>query len=225
MANIVSDHRATVAGTLRLSTPPSLSDTLVAPLVGAFQAAHPAVRVQVFVTERFVDHIAEGIDLAIRIGKLKDSTLVARRLLTYRHQLVASPAYLAERGAPATPPELLNHRLLAFSRWKAENTWIFARADGADRQTLKFRPALAMNDYAGLAAALAEGAGIGDLPPLVQPDLLRGGRLVEVMPRWHFRTVDLSLVHPGNRYVPRPVRAFMDHATLMAPALFPTLPT
>ena len=114
--SIVSDHRSHVSGLLRLSSPPSLSDTLLAPLAGAFQSEYPEVRVQVFVTERFVDPIAEGVDIAFRIGALKDSTLVARKLLRYRHQLVASPAYLAQHAPPKTPRDLLKHRLLAFAR-------------------------------------------------------------------------------------------------------------
>jgi DNA-binding transcriptional LysR family regulator len=82
-----------------------------------------------------------------------------------------------------------------------------------------------MNDYTGLASALLAGAGIGDLPPLVQPELLRDGRLVEVMPNWRFQTFDLSVVHLGNRYVPRAVRVFKQYAARMAPILFPALPT
>src|SRR5438309_3988004 len=79
--NLVSNQLSNVSGTLRLSAPPSISDTLLAPLVGAFQAEYPHVRVQIFVTDRFVDHIAEGIDLVFRLGPLKDSSLVARRIL------------------------------------------------------------------------------------------------------------------------------------------------
>ncbi|MBV8129937.1 MAG: hypothetical protein JO114_19990 [Planctomycetaceae bacterium] len=93
------------------------------------------------------------------------------------------------------------------------------------RKVLTFRPSLSMNDYAGLAAALLSGAGIGDLPPLVRPELLDDGRLVEVMPKWRFRTVDLSAVHLGNRHVSRSVRLFRAFAAKMAPTLFPALPT
>jgi DNA-binding transcriptional LysR family regulator len=223
--NIVSHQLSNVSGTLRLSAPPSISDTLLAPLVGAFQACYPNVRVQIFVTDRFVDHIAEGVDLVFRLGALKDSSLVARKVLTYRHQLVASPAYLEKCKPPKTPQDLLGHRLFAFSYWKPENNWTFAHANGKDKETLTFQPYLAMNDFAGLAAALLAGGGIGDLPPLVQPELLRQGRLVEVMPKWRFRTFDLSVVHLGNRHIPRPVRVFKEFAAQMAPTLFPGLPT
>jgi DNA-binding transcriptional LysR family regulator len=91
--NIASNHLSNVSGTLRLSAPPSISDSLLSPMICAFQASYPDVRVQIFVTERFVDHIAEGIDMGFRVGMLKDSTLIARKILIYRHQLVASPAY------------------------------------------------------------------------------------------------------------------------------------
>ena len=186
----------------------------------------PNVHVQVFIADRIVDQIAEGVDLVFKIGEqLKDSSLVARRILTYRHQLVASPVYLAKCNAPKTPQDLLDHRLLAFSFWTPENSWNFAQANGKKKETLTFRPFLSMNDYAGLATALVAGTGIGDLPPLVQPELLRAGRLVEVMPGWHFSIFHLWVVHLGNRYITRPVRVFKEFATQMAPTLFPALPT
>jgi DNA-binding transcriptional LysR family regulator len=94
-----------------------------------------------------------------------------------------------------------------------------------DKETLTFQPHFSMNDYTGLAPALAAGGGIGDLPPVVQPRLIREGRLVEVMPDWRFRTYDLSLVQVGNRHVTKPCRLFKDLAVQMAPSLFPDLPT
>jgi DNA-binding transcriptional LysR family regulator len=157
-----------------------------------------------------------------RCEPVEDSALVARKILTYRHQFVASPAYLEKCKPPKSPRDLLGHRLLAFSFWKPENIWHFTHANGKDKETLTFRPYLSINEYAGLATALLAGIGIGigDLPPIVQPELLRDGRLVEVMPKWHFRIFNLSVVHLGNRYIPRPVRVFKEFAVQMAPTLF-----
>ena len=222
--SVVSNRLSDVSGTLKLSAMPSVSDTLLTPLVAAFQASYPNVRVQILVTERMVDLIAEGIDLAFRLGALKDSCLVARRILTYRHQLVASPSYLETRQPPERPQDLVGHRLLTFSYWKPENSWTFVHKSGKDKETVTFQPCFSMNDYAGLAPALVAGAGIGDLPPVVQPALVREGRLVEVMPDWRFRTYDLSLVHVGNRHIAKPCRLFKDLAAQMAPSLFPDLP-
>jgi DNA-binding transcriptional LysR family regulator len=224
VGDIVSNRRSSLAGVLRISAPPSISDSLLVPLINAFQASYPNVRIQVFVTDRWVDHIVEGVDLVFRFGALKDSSLVARRILTYRHQLVASPAYLEKHKPPKTPLDLFDHRLLAFLHGKPRNSWTFAHVNGRDRETLTFQPYLSMNDYTGLAHALLSGAGIGDLPPLVNPQLLREGRLVEVMRKWHFRSFNLSLVHLGNRYLPRPVHLFRDFAAEMAPKLVRTLP-
>jgi DNA-binding transcriptional LysR family regulator len=204
---------------------PNVSETLLTPLITAFQASYPNVRVQVLVTERIVDLIAEGVDLAFRLGELKDSSLVARKILTYRHQLVASPSYLKTSKAPRHPQDLLEHRLLTFSYWRPEWTWTFVHTNGRDRETLTFQPHFSMNDFAGLAPALAAGGGIGDLPPVVQPSFMREGQLVEVMPDWRFRTFDLSIVHVGSRHMSKPCRLFKELAAQMTPALFPNLPS
>jgi DNA-binding transcriptional LysR family regulator len=222
--NLVSNQLSTVAGVLQLSAPPSILDTLLAPLLGAFQTSYPNVRVQVLVTDRFVDLIAEGIDLVFRGGALSDSSLVARKILTYRHQLVASPVYLEKVNAPRSPRDLLDHKLLAFSHWRPDNSWTFWHQNGKDQETLSFEPYLSMNDYTGLMAALLAGVGIGDLPPVVQPELIRDGRLVEVMSEWRFPIFDLSVVHLSNRHISRPVRLFKKFAVQMSPALFPALP-
>ncbi|MGF6852862.1 LysR family transcriptional regulator [Paraburkholderia sp. CI3] len=219
--NLVSNQSSTVAGVLRLSAPMSTSDTLVAPLLRAFQVRYPNIRAHVFITNRYVDPIADGVDLAFRVGPLSDSSLVARKIFSFRHRLVASPAYLEKVKAPSAPSDLLDHKLLAFSHWAPSINWTLLHRNGEDQETLSFEPHLSMNDYSGLAAALLGGAGIGDLPQLVQPDLIRGGRLVEVMPEWHLPTMDLSLVHLGNRHISRPVRLFKEFALESAPTLFP----
>jgi DNA-binding transcriptional LysR family regulator len=223
--NIVSNHQASVSGLLRLSAPPNISESLLSPVISAFQASHPNVRVQALITERHIDHIADGVDLAFRVGVLRDSSLVARKILTFRHQLVASPEYLKKCNPPKTPQDLLSHPMITFSYWKPEYSFTLVHINGKDTETVTFVPYLSMNDFSGLTPALLAGEGIGDLPPLVHPELMREGRLVEVMPNWRFPTCDLSLAHLGNRLVPRPVRVFKEFAAQMVPTLFPNLPT
>jgi len=223
--NIVSNHQANVSGLLRLSAPPNVSDSLLSPLISAFQASYSNVRVQALITERHVDHIADGVDLAFRVGVLRDSSLVARKILTFRHQLVASPEYLKKCKPPQKPQDLLSHRMITFSYWKPEYSFTLVHVNGKDKETITFVPYLSMNDFSGLTPALLAGEGIGDLPPLVQPELMREGRLVEIMPDWRFPTYDFSLAHLGNRLVPRPVRVFKEFAAQMVPTLFPNLPT
>lgn len=220
--SIASNRLSEVRGALRLSAPPNISDNLLAPLIGSFQTAYPAVEVQVLITDRHVDHISEGVDLALRLGPLSDSNLISRPMLRYRHRLVASPSYLERRSPPLHPRDLREHRILAFAYWSQQHRWTFERGD--ERETVSFRPKLTMNDFTGLAALLAAGGGIGELPPIVAPALVADGRLVEVMPQWRFRTLDLLIVHLGNRHISRPVRLFKDFALQMAPTLVGELP-
>lgn len=223
LGNIASDHGTAIAGKLRLSAPPSISDSLLAPLIQGFQTLHPAIRLEVFITERLVDHIADGVDLTFRIGQLKDSALIGRKLLSYRHRLLASRDYLQRFALPETPDDLLNHRLLTFSRRKPGDRWIFEHVNGHDRQTIFFEPHLSMNDYAGLAPAIRAGIGIGELPPIVQAYLACQDELVEVMPDWRFRTFDLWLLHLSSKHLSRAVRAFKDFAAEQTNLLFPHL--
>jgi DNA-binding transcriptional LysR family regulator len=223
--NLILTRMSAVSGTLRLCAPPSISDSLIEPVVSAFQASYPNVRVQVLITERIVDQIADDVDIEFKVGTHTDPSLEARTLLTYRHQVVASPAYLARCAPPEMPQDLLKHRLLAFSFWKPQYNWILAHSSGQGTETLAFQPFIAMNDYTGLVVALLQGAGIGELPPIVQPRLLRDGALVEVMPDWHLPVFDLTIAHVRGRHLPRQVRLFKEFASQFVPTLFPTLPT
>jgi len=114
--SIISNTLSDVSGTLRLCTPPSISDSLIVPVVSAFRASYPSVRVQVRVSERLVHRIEGDIDIAFRVGAFIDTSLVVRKLLTYRHQVVASPAYLAGRELPRTPRDLLDHHRVRVRR-------------------------------------------------------------------------------------------------------------
>jgi DNA-binding transcriptional LysR family regulator len=222
--DIISNKMSVVSGTLRLCAPPSISDSLIAPVVTAFQASYPNVKVQVYITERIIDQIADDVDIAFKVGTFTIPSLDARKLLTYRHQVVASPAYLAKHDPPRVPQDLQAHRLLAFSFWKPEYSWSFVHANGQEKEALWFQPFIAVNDYTSLIVALLKGSGIGELPPIVQPELIRDGLLVEVMPDWHLPTFDLTIAHLNNRFVPRHVRVFKEFATQMVPKLFRTLP-
>jgi DNA-binding transcriptional LysR family regulator len=115
--------------------------------------------------------------------------------------------------------------MITFSHGKPETLLTFVHMDGKRRETVTFAPYLSMNDFTGLTPALLAGEGIGYLPPIVQPELIREGRLVEVMSDWHLPTLDMSLVHLGNRLVARHVRLFKEFAAQMAPNIFPDLPT
>lgn len=129
--DIVADRRVHVRGTLRLSASPCLAHSLIVPLIVSFQKLHPDVGFEVDVTEREVDLIADGIDLAFRPRSTRDSALVAVKILAYQHQLVASLHYVLNTTPIGRPADLGQHRLLAFHGRSADTTWSFRRV-GSD---------------------------------------------------------------------------------------------
>jgi len=216
---MVNDQQAEVSGRLRLSAPPSLSDVIIVPLIAAFQALYPNALVNCLVTDRHVNHIEDGIDISLRVGDLKDSSLVARRLLSYRSVLVASPAYLERAGAPSHPNELPLHALVAFSRWEAAVAWVLEN-NGATHK-VNVQPRIAINDYTGVQSAVINGLGISEIPSILCGQRLHDGSLVEVMPDWQFSPVSLSAIYPSNRNLSRLVRLFKDFCVERIEALVP----
>jgi len=210
-ALMINDKQAEVAGTLRLSIPPNLADILVTPIICDYQMAYPRTTIKVLVTERYVDLIEDGVDIALRVGELQDSTLVARRLLKYRHLLVASPQYLKKHGQPQHPDELATHRLLSFSGWREQIIWEFLKKQETYKTTVE--SVLSINEMAGLQYAAENHQGIANLPAIICAQALEQGKLVEVMPQWQFAPTVLSAIYPSNRNTSRLVKLFMDWCT------------
>jgi DNA-binding transcriptional LysR family regulator len=219
--DLVSRELSGVSGLLSILTPPSLADTLIRPLVWAFQASHPNVRIYVTVSDKAADLAANDFDLVFKIGPMKDSALIARKIITVQDRLLASPAYLRNCKGPETPDELSVHRILAFSCPDPPIEWSFVHSNKQGEITLAIKPFLSVNDPTGLAEALLAGMGIGNLPSMIGDRLVEKGRLIELMLQWRFRTLDVSVVHAGSRHVRRPVQEFTSFAAKLAPALFP----
>jgi len=216
---MLSERQAEISGTLRLSVPPGLADRLIVPLVSAFQATYPEVTIRVLITERMVDFIQDAVDLALRVGNLKDSSLVARPLIHYRHVLVSSPGYLEAFGAPAHPRDLAAHRMLTFDGWFDNVSLKLIKGRKVHR--VKVEGVLALNDYAGIQNAVEAGQGIAEIPSIICGEALHDGRLVEVMKDWRFAPTTLSAVYPSNRNLSRIVRLFKDFCIEHVDALSP----
>lgn len=210
-ALMISNRQSDVVGTLRLSIPPNIADVLVAPIICEYQKQYPKTTVNVFVTERNVDLIEDGVDIALRVGELQDSMLAARRLLNYRHLLVASPQYIEKWGMPEKPDELAAHRLLSFSGWREQTVWEFFSHKKS--QKISVNSALSINEMAGLQYAAEQHQGIANLPAFTCSQALERGTLVEVMPQWRFAATVLSAIYPSNRNTSRLVKLFMECCT------------
>lgn len=209
MANLlVNNRQREVSGTLRISVPPNLSDVIVAPLITAFRKHYPNVLFRILVADRNMHLIEDGIDLALRVGELADSSMVARPALRYRHLLVASPEYLARAGQPSRPDELRDHPLITFSHWFVEPRW--ALTNGEVVEEILINPRFSINEYNGIQRAVLDGHGIGEIPSIICRGQLETGELIEVMTDWRFNPVTLSIVYSSRQHLSRLVSLFKD---------------
>jgi DNA-binding transcriptional LysR family regulator len=199
---LMSDQ-ARLKGRLRLTLPEAFEPWWR--LLAAFQARYPEIELSIYVTERRVDLVQDGIDVALRIGPVTDESLVARRLATYRHVLVASPAFLDRFGGPTTPDDLAR---LPCAVWTANPhaPGVWRVDDGA----VRVRAILATNDYLHLRELAAAGAAATELPPFLAAPLVAEGRLVRLLPEARFPEQALNLLYPAHRYPSTLVRAYLD---------------
>jgi DNA-binding transcriptional LysR family regulator len=203
-----------VRGTLRLAAPPSLSDVLLIPLVDGFLRRYSKVAVKVLVTDRHLDMVQDEVDISLRVGPQPASSLVFRRLLRYRHVLVAAPAYVAGAGDLDEPAQLTHHRLLGFTKWFDEPSWMLSNGSRTERVRAKLW--LGINDYAGVIRAAVAGMGIAEVPSIVCQRELSQGRLVPVLRDWRFEEVDLSAYYLSRRHPSRIVELFLGHCVAHA---------
>jgi len=203
-------HLATAPrGTLRVNAPMSFGLTHVAPAMPEFLRRYPELSVDLQLNDRTVNLIEEGYDMAVRVGRLPDSSLIAKRLAPMRRALVASPDYLDRRGRPAHPRELAGHDCLIYSYLASGREWRFHGPDGEVRVPLKGR--LEANNGDALCRAACGGAGFVLLPTFICGEDLRSGRLECVLPEW---TDDggaaIHAVFPASRNLSPKVRVFVD---------------
>ena len=208
--SLVTQRQAEISGRLRISIPPSMSDLAIVPLVSAFQERYPKVTIHCLVTERYVDYIADGIDLSIRVGHPgnRDSNVVASTVAVHRPRLLASSSYLARIEPLKGPQDVVPHVHVAFSRWERPVAWTLT--SGRESVRIEPEPRLVLNDYAGVFQGLVGGLGISELPGFLCKPALEQGRLVEVLPKWQFASVKVAAAFPSNRNLSPVVRAFKD---------------
>ena len=196
-------------GTFRVTATTGFTKHQVVPLIPEFLERYPEVSVQLELNDRHVDLVAEGIDVAIRIGNLADSSLVARKLGVNRRVICAAPAYLKKHGAPRVPEDLRHHNCLTFSDSPRFNDWEFEESEGL--RTLRVSGNLSVNHTDALYQSVLAGIGLARLATyLVGPDL-RTGRLIPVLAEYSHEKTPIYAVYPHRRHVPAKVRVFLDY--------------
>jgi len=193
-----------VRGRLRVSAPLSFGLTHVAPMLAELARRHPQLQVQAGYSDRYVDLVADGYDCAIRIGYLADSSLVARRIRPVRARIVASPSYVAARGAPTSLDDLARHEVVS----QITETW---RIQDGDAVRLFHPPARFRADNGqALVPALLAGLGIGMLPDFLADEHLASGKLVRLLAELAMPDAAIYFVRPPGGQAPRKVRALLE---------------
>ncbi|MBN3810344.1 LysR family transcriptional regulator [Paraburkholderia sp. Ac-20347] len=195
-------------GLIRLSTSPVHGRLCITPLLPAFFQRYPDVEIQMSVSERQVDLIGDGIDLAVRHGRMQDSSMIARKLCDSPFVLVASRAYLATHAAPAHPDDLDAHACVVFAHGRERRPWIFGSGDEA--MAYLPRGPFTTGDAEQIRAAILSGLGVAQVPAWVVAPEIATGDVQVLLPQFQRDSLPTHLVHPAGRRVPMRVKLLMD---------------
>jgi len=196
-------------GTLKLTCATTFAIRHLAPAIAAYEARYPRVRFDVELSDRFVDLVEEGFDLAIRIGPVRSQALIARRIGSTTLVCCAAPEYLARRGTPRAPGELAQHACLTYAYAPERNVWRFTDDAGKLHQVSVSGPAHA-NNGAMLTALAVAGLGVNLEPDFIVAPHVRAGRLVRLLPDYVPESGVINAVYPSRRHLSAKVRSFID---------------
>ncbi|WP_292897040.1 LysR family transcriptional regulator [Nitratireductor sp.] len=209
LAEAVRDSSGDVRGRIRLSAPRTFADAPIGQSLIDFASAHPDVTLEINLDDRFVDLVEEGFDLAIRITKLADSSLIAKRLAPFRVVLCASPALISRHGEPGTPQELTHLPCIVDTNSRYRQNWPFRLEDGTT-VNVPVTGRLEVNSPMAARAAALSGLGFAILPDFIADPEISAGRLVPLLEQNSFDGAGIYAIYPHRRYLPAKVRAFVD---------------
>jgi DNA-binding transcriptional LysR family regulator len=204
----ITAHSARASGLVKVNVPVSFGILQLAPLWSDFMAANPKVTLDVTISDRFVDLVEEGYDLAVRIGNLPSSTLVSRKLASTRMVLCASPAYLKKHGRPKYPADIAAHAVLAYSLLATGDQWELEGPKG--KVSVQVHPVLRTNNGDTCRAAALKHQGIILQPSFLVDADLRSGALVEFMPDYRSVEFGIYAVYPSRQFVSAKVRLLIE---------------
>lgn len=209
---LVASMQTAPSGVLRVLVDTDFGVTLLSPVLADFLRECPDVTVHMSLSNRYVELISEGFDLAIRTGELEDSSLRARRLMSTTRRMVGAPSYFAQFGQPQRIDDLNTHRLLHYSNEGSANVWRILTPSG-ERRAVRSAGWLTVNDGQSLLNAAISGLGIAFLPRFLYADALKSGQVIEAIPSLPIDTVGVHAVYPPGRFTQPKVRAFIDFLT------------
>ena len=206
--NLATLLQSQVGGTLRISTSVAFGRRVLVPLVLRYMRQHPEVTIDLAFDDRYVNLVEQGADLAIRMGRLADSTLGARYLGTNPWLMAGSPSYLRERGTPRTVAELAGHACLVYSSVQGDDRWSLTTPDGVER-VVPVKGPLRSNNLSAVLAGARAGLGLAMLPWYVARESVADGSVVQVLADHSLPAQEVNAVFPSPKFVPSKVTTFI----------------
>ena len=204
----ISNMATSLQGNLLISVPRDFGLLYISPNLPKFIELHPNLHVEIEFEDKLVDLVAEGYDLALRIGYMQDSSLVARKISSSPMHFVASPSYLEARGIPLTPDDLEYHQGLLYKSSLNQVHWQSTKANQVQRY--KIQSKVVSNNGMALLEMTKAGLGISNSPSFFVKDALASGELVEILSEYKQKPLDIYVVYPNRRHLPAKVRAFIE---------------
>lgn len=204
----ISNMATSLQGNLLISVPRDFGLLYISPNLPKFIELHPNLHVEIEFEDKRVDLVAEGYDLALRIGYMQDSSLVARKISSSPMHFVASPSYLEARGTPLTPDDLEYHQGLLYKSSLNQVHWQSTKANQIQRY--KIQSKVVSNNGMALLEMTKAGLGISNSPSFFVKDALASGELVEILSEYKQKPLDIYVVYPNRRHLPAKVRAFIE---------------
>jgi len=204
-----SNTATALSGTLRIATPLSFGVAHLSPAVAAFMHLHPQIKIELDMSDRRIDLVEEGLDLAIRIGTLEDSSLMARKLASVRHVVCASPDFLNRHGIPSTPQDLSALPALCYGNLSQPDTWHYHDKDSKPGQ-VKVPMRMRANNGDALVEAAIAGLGVLCEPSFIVHGSVERGVLKPLLTDYQWNPMGIFAVYPQTKHMPTRVRAFID---------------
>ena len=202
------DQGRIATGRVRVTAPNDIGALLLAGPLVLFAQQHPSISIELSLSNQIVDLVAEGVDMALRLGELEDSSLVTRRVASFRGYILAAPSYLREHGSPRTPADLAAHHCILFRRGPMTEIWNLIGPEGTIK--VPMQGLIEVDDMPFAFRAAVAGGGLVMLPSFAALRAIKHGILVRVLPEYHFPTVNIQLVMPSSRLPAARVVLFRD---------------
>ncbi len=205
----IRDHQSVPSGTLRINMPVTFGEVELIPHLWKFQSKYPSLKLDLMLVDHYIDLVKEGVDCAIRVGPLTDSSLIAKKIGSFQRITVATPDYLARHGEPESITDLKDHNCIVFTLLTTQNDWQFNGPNGPE--SVQVNGSLRVNNPRVMRDAVLNHMGIAVVPAWLISKYLKTGKVKSLLTEYIPKPMEVHVLYPQRQYVPAKVRCFIDY--------------